>query len=105
MFENLIGQEENPNPIDALLKLLDRDDRESKTILEMPHIKFLMRSRWLFLRKKYPQKSLIEKQEMLMQYYVDLKPSYKGHSWEKIVEGIKEMKPQLMDVQQQGIQQ
>lgn len=99
MFDNLIQGEDKPSMTEALLKLLDSDNRESKTILEMSHIKFLLKSKWLFLKKEYPEKSIIWRQNVLMEYYLNLKPSYKGISWEKIVEGIKEMKPQLVDGQ------
>lgn len=97
MFDNLIGSEEQPNPTEALLKLLDKENRDSKTILEMPNIKFLLKSRWLLLKKLYPEKSIIERQEMLTDYFKDLMPSYMGFSWKQVTEGIKEMKPQIME--------
>lgn len=99
MFDNLISGEEKPSPIDALLKLLDQENRDSKTFLEMKHIKFLMQSRWKLLRRMFPEKTIIERQELLMDYYKELKPSYQGSSWVKIVEGIKEMKPALVEGQ------
>lgn len=97
MFDNLITGSEKQSPVDALLKLLDKEDRDAKTILEMPHIKFLIQSRLLYNIKTHPDWSVMEIEEDLMIYYKDLKVSFKGLSWEKTVEGIKEMKPQLMD--------
>lgn len=96
MFDELVTGEEKQSPVDALLKLLDDDNRDSKTVLEMPHIRFLLGVRNKSLMKQYPKMSIIEREELLMEYYKSLKTSYLGMSWEKVVEGIKEMKPQLM---------
>lgn len=97
MFDNLITGDEKASPIDALLKLLEVDDINIKTSLEMPHIRFLMKNRWLYLVKTYPDKEVPELMDMLMQYYKELMPSYKGVSRQQIVEGIKEMKSQLLE--------
>lgn len=96
MFDNLIGQEEKQSPIDVLLKLLDEDSKDRKTNLEMPHIKTVIINYRLFLRRTTDLSS-IEIDYKVLQLYKDLRVSYKGGSWEKIVEGIKEMKPQLLD--------
>lgn len=98
MFDNLISGEEKQSPIDALLNLLDSNNRDSKTNVLMNHICVLVENRRLLLRKLYPDKSIIERDEMTLDYYKELKLSENGMSWEKVVEGIKEMKPQLMDI-------
>lgn len=97
MFDNLITGEDKPSATDVLLKLLDSDEKDRKTNVLMPHIKMLIINRRLSLKKQFPQLSIIERDEMVLEYYKDLKTSEKAMAWEKIVEGIKEMKPQLME--------
>lgn len=104
MFDNLITGEDKPSATDVLLKLLDEKDRPSKTNVLMPHIRFLVTNRRLLLKKLFPEKSIIERDEMALEYYLSLKVSENALSWEKVVEGIKEMKPQLLDANiQEGL--
>lgn len=104
MFDNLITGEEKQSPVDVLLNLLNSENRGAKTNLLMPHIQMQVTNYRLFLRKKYPDMSIIERDKMTLEFYNELKVSENALSWEKVVEGIKEMKPQLMDANiQEGL--
>lgn len=103
-FEDLFSEAERQSPIDAILAMLDTQDIDNKTVLEMPHIKFICQNTRLFLRRKYPDMDPTEIDQEVLNLYRKLKVSYKGLSWEKVIEGIKEMKPQLMDANiQEGL--
>lgn len=96
MFDQLITGEDKPSPIDALLVMLETENVDNKTYLEMPQIKVIIRKFRLYLRVEYPNKHAVYIDHEVMKLYKLLKVSYQGKSWEKVVEGIKEMKPELM---------
>lgn len=96
-FEDLFAEQQKQSPIDAILAMLDTTDIDNKTVLEMPHIKFICMNTRLHLRKEFPNMSPTEVDQQILLLYRKLKVSYKGLSWGKVIEGIKEMKPQLME--------
>lgn len=96
-FEDLFNEQEKQSPIDAILAMLDTLEIDNKTVLEMPHIRFICKNTRLYLRKNFPEKDPTAIDQEILLLYRKLKVSYKGLSWEKVIEGIKEMKPQLMD--------
>ncbi len=104
MFDKLISGEEKQSPIDALLKMLELEEIDNRTFLEMPHIKVLVKNYRLYLRVKNPEMQSVEIDFKTFDLYKKLRVSYKGMSWEKIVEGIKEMKPQLMQINAEEVQ-
>lgn len=95
-FEDLFNETEKHSPIDAILAMLDTQEIDNKTVLEMPHIKFICMNTRLLLRKKYPDMDPTEIDQEILLLYRKLKVSYKGLSWEKVIDGIKQMNPQLM---------
>lgn len=95
MFDDLIKNDKE-SPIDALLKLLDKNDPEVKSILEMANIRYLLINERLWYRKNTDKNSLDIDKEINLKYLL-LKMSLKGKSREQTVEGIKEMKPALLE--------
>lgn len=98
MFENFLAQEDS-SAIDVLIKLLDKDNPETKTDLEMSQIKLATKNKWFELRSLEINKNKTAQQLMqeVIEYYMILKMSYKRRREGAIIKGLSEMKHELLE--------
>lgn len=100
IFEGALpGMGNQGNPIDVLNTLLDKEDIEVKTDLNISQIKVLTQLKWYELLNT-PGNLDKEPMEMLNEvvlYYLALMVSLKRKSRQEIIDGISEMKESLLN--------
>lgn len=96
MFDNMLGLEQQPSAVDALIKLMESELSERITELEMSQIKILTINKWYFLLKMYPEKKAVEILDETLKYYQELKVSYKRKGRNDIIKGVTEMRDSMI---------
>lgn len=97
MFDNLMQEDLKQTGVDALLKLIDHKDVDRITDYEMAQIRVLTIAKWHYYLQTYPEKKAIEILNMTLDYYKELKVSYKRKGRQEIVKGVSEMKEALLE--------
>lgn len=102
MFSGMMAGADPENAVSVLKQLLNKDDIEMKTDLNINQIKILTQLKLLNLLKekaadgkdKYTAKEALE---MTIEYYLALMVSLRRQSWTQITDAVKAMKPEYSD--------
>lgn len=98
MFEDILTDNESTS-IDVLIKLLEKQDIETKTELEMAQIKLLTKAKWFALLSDKENKDKTAEELILktLEYYMEIKTSYQRKRSSEIIKGLSEMKEILLE--------
>lgn len=99
LLDSLSGGEQ-PTPIDVLLELLNTENIELKTDLNMTQIKVLFQAKWFtdLLKEENKDKDPYEIFQDCLIYFMQLMTSLKRQRAKEIIEGIKDMREKFMDI-------
>lgn len=97
MFEGLMSGGNDSNPVKVLEKLLDPDNVEMITDLNITQIQVLCQLKWFISANRPENKGKdLELLDEILTYYLTLMVSVGRKSREEIIKGISEMKEALM---------
>ena len=107
LFSGMFGGGESSNPVDALKQLLNIEDIELKTDLNIQQVKVLTQLYWFSLIKD-PANEKVSTQELVQQtmlYYMKLSCSIDRKREKAIVDALSKMNPELFTAMQSPFEQ
>lgn len=96
MFENFLNPEKELSPTEVLNNLMKKEHINFTTALNMAQIRILCKSYYFKLKKEKPELTAWELMNTTLEYYKELKTSYKGKRADDIIKGISEIKDDFL---------
>lgn len=99
ILDSFKRSEEAPTAIDVLFQLLDKNNIEMKTDLNISQIKILFQSKFFteMLKEENKDKDPYTIFQECIEYFLKLMTSLKRESRKEIIKGVSEMKDRLLE--------